>query len=419
MPVERREGWELPDVIDPPESMEVTICIPKNVTHMKAFWGALLELTFWNNWQPDPEHKGTLVARVWYRYFLSWQRSMNELPDCEGGMAQCCVPPQITLRINPATGNVEQSPDGGNTWSPAAGGFQSVIVEPVPPVTSGVAATKCDAATNVSGQVQVWIDQVSNDFTTAVTLLDFGLAVIAAVAAAVLTVLTGGALAPVEALALAALGAALTAAWGAGKAVFDAYWTTEIKDQILCAAFCNIGEDGSFSEAQFSAFWNKVNSQLPPSPAKMLFMGFLSSVGKQGLNAMAASGMSADADCEDCVCSIDCVVDDWAVKVFNGTPMGTIDSVGDNYIIGTLTLHPDFGQYVFQIQAPTDSACCVIDSIEVLSGADNTANFYIPCDSPRWPSTELLGIGSFPSLSLNTVHVRDIDNANQVKITFH
>ena len=303
MPIENREGWELPDVIDPPESMRVMICIPKNVTHMKAFWGALYELTFWDNWQPDPEHKGTLVARVWYRYFLSWQRSMSELEECEGDMSQCCVPPAITVRIDPETGVIVQSTDGGNTWTPQPNGLPSVIVQPIPPVTSGVAATKCDAATNVAGQVDVWIDQVSNDFTTATTLLEFGQAVILAIVGAVLVVITGGGLAPLEALILAALGAALAAAWGAGKAVFDAYWTTDVKDAILCAAYCNIGEDGSYTDAQFSAFWNNVNSDLPPSPAKMLFMGFLSSVGKAGLNAMAASGMSADADCSDCSCT--------------------------------------------------------------------------------------------------------------------
>ena len=61
---------------------------------------------------------------------------------------------------------------------------------------------------------------------------------------------------------------------GAGKAVFDAYWVTDRRDEVFCAAYCHIGDDGSFSEAQFSAFWNEVNQKLPPSPAKMLFMDF-------------------------------------------------------------------------------------------------------------------------------------------------
>lgn len=218
-------------------------------------------------------------------------------------MSCCCSDVAIQIRVNPETGVIEQSSDGGTTWQPQPNGLPSYIVQPPPPVTSGVAGTKCDAATNLAGQVNAWIDQVSNDFTTATTLLEFGQAVVLAIVGAVLVVITGGGLAPLEALILAALGAALAAAWGAGKAVFDAYWTTDIKDQILCAAFCNIGDDGSFTDAQFSAFWGQVNSELPPSPAKMLFMGFLSSGGKAGLNAMAASGLSADSDCASCDCT--------------------------------------------------------------------------------------------------------------------
>jgi len=297
-----REGWQIPDVIDPPESMSVTICIPKNVVHMKAFWGALWELTFWNKWMEDDAHSGTEVASVWRRYFLSWKRSMSDLPDCEDGMGNCCVDGQIITRVNPTTGRIEQSADNGATWQPAKNTLEDVIVRPVPPVTSGVAGTKCDAATNLSVQVDGWIDQVSNDFTTAQSLVEFATAVFEAILAAVLVILSAGVLTPIQALIIPMIGAALAAAWGAGRTAFDAYWTTEIKDQILCAAYCSIGEDGSFTDAGFAEFWSKVNTDLPPSPAKMLFMGFLSSVGVSGVNAMAASGMSADSDCADCDC---------------------------------------------------------------------------------------------------------------------
>lgn len=302
------KGIPIPDVIDPPESMTMTLCIPKNRDHMAAFFGALYSLTEWNSWQQNGTTDGKQLAAVWWRYFTSWDRNMSDL-ECEDGMGACCTEPLIIKRINPVTGNVEQSSNGGSTWTPAAGGFQSVIVEPVPPVTSGVAATKCDAATNVAGQIQVWIDHVTADFDTATTLLEFGLALVGAIAAAVLAVLTDGLTIPLIAPTMAALGAALAAVWAVGKTVFADYWTTEIKTQIFCAAYCNIGDDGSYTDAQFSAFWNKVNGDLAGAPAKMLFMGFLSSVGRQGLNAMAASGSSADGDCSSCDCDGICPVE--------------------------------------------------------------------------------------------------------------
>ena len=374
------DGIPIPDVIDPPESMEMTLCIPKNRDHMSAFFGALYQLTVWNSWQQDGTQHGKELAAVWWRYYLSWNRVMSDI-DCEDGMGNCCTEPAIIRRVNPTTGNVEQSTNGGTTWTPAAGGIQSVIVMPVPPVTSGVAATKCDAATNVSGQVQVWIDQVSNDFTTATSLLEFGVAVLVAILAAVLVVLSAGALTPLEALVLPTIGAALAAAWGAGKAVFDAYWTTEIKDKILCAAFCNIGADGSFTEAQFSAFWNEINAELPPSPAKMLFMGFLSSVGVAGLNAMAASGMAADADCSDCTeCpTCDSTSFDAAIWVDGvRTPVGTIVDVGTDFITIRSYDRGD-GQQAMFISAIDGVTCCMFTA-EFIGGApDHTLHSYNPC----------------------------------------
>jgi hypothetical protein len=134
-------------------------------------------------------------------------------------------------------------------------------------------------------------------------LTEFATAVFSAILAALLLFITGGAIGPIEALIIPTIGAALAAAWGAGKAAFDAYWITENFNIVLCAAYCNIGDDGSFTDAQFTAFWNKCNTDLPASPAKMLFMGFMSSSGATGLNVMAATGFSADADCSDCTCS--------------------------------------------------------------------------------------------------------------------
>jgi len=348
------EGIPIPDVIDPPESMTVTLCVPKNTMHLAAFFGALYQLTIWTSWQRNDTTQGVEVASVWNRYFSAWNKSINDI-ECEDGMATCCIEAAIIKRINPTTGNVEQSTDGGVTWTPVSGGIQSVIVQPVPPVTSGVAETKCDAATNVAGQVDVWIDQVSNDFTTATSLLEFGVAVLIAILSAVLVVLSAGALTPLEALVLPTIGAALAAAWGAGKAVFDAYWTTEVKDAILCAAYCHIGADGSFTDGQFSAFWNNVNADLPPSPAKMLFMGFLSSVGRAGLNAMAASGMAANSDCADCTACLTCT-DRFDIYCDAGTNL----TRHEGYIEITSTLSSLTGsQSVALSTGLTDSGCYV------------------------------------------------------------
>jgi len=290
-----RQNFPIPAVIDPPKTC-LQIEIPDHPDWKAVISGLLFELTYWFNWERTGDTSGAQCAAVWKEVYNSIDWS---------DMSCCCEEPAIIRRINPDTGTVEQSSDGGSSWSPAAGGLPSYIVQPVPPVTSGVAGTKCDAATNVAGQVDIWIAQVTNDFDTAITLLEFALAVFEAILLAVVTILTAGTLTAAQLLVLPTISAACAAAWGAGKAVFEAYWVTDVTSAILCAAYCNIGDDGSFTDAQFSAFWQQCNEDLPPSPAKMLFMGFLSSVGSPGLNAMAATGISADADCSDCDCD-DC-----------------------------------------------------------------------------------------------------------------
>jgi len=58
-------GWLLPAIIDPPERKAVCICIPNEINHVTAFWGALQELSYWFNWQRDAEHKALPTSLVW------------------------------------------------------------------------------------------------------------------------------------------------------------------------------------------------------------------------------------------------------------------------------------------------------------------------------------------------------------------
>jgi len=373
-----RQNFPIPAVINPPKTC-LQIEIPDHPDWKAVISGLLFELTYWFNWERTGDTSGAQCAAVWKQVYNSIDWS---------GMSCCCEEQAQITRINPDTGNVEVSTDNGATWRPAPGGFRSLIVTPIPPVTSGVAATKCDAATNVSGQVEQWITQVSGDFDTAVSLIEFGIGVIVAVAGAVLVVLTGGGLLPAELALIGALSAGIYAAWNAGKVVFDAYWTTENKDKILCAAYCTIGDDGSFSEAQFSEFWNKVNADLPPGPAKILFMGFLSSVGQPGLCAMAATGMSADADCEDCTDCIECEIENWNAALWYG---GTYyqDNVGgvtgteisrDATSITIQSADRGDGQQVISLSTPFGTLCCGFTAEFVGAAPDHTLHNFNSCE---------------------------------------
>lgn len=371
------DGIPIPDVLDPPDSMRMTLCIPKNRDHMAAFFGALYQLTVWQSWQEDDAHSGAILARVWWRYFQSWNRTMNDI-DCEDGMSQCCVEPSITKRINPDTGQTEQSTDNGATWSPASGGLPQYIVQPPPPITSGVSATKCDAATNVRSQVSEWVDKVGVDFDTATSLVDFSIVVFEAILIAVVTFLTAGTLTAAQAAVLPTIGAALHAAWTAGKTVFVSYWVAEKLDIVLCAAYNHIAEDGSFNDSQFGAFWAECNGLLPPSPAKMLFMGFLSSVGATGVSSMAATGKNADSDCGKCV-------DTCATRYDVICDIG--HDVTRNTDDGWMTVKPNFtgwtGELSVCISTGDIMKGCFIDHVEI-NGIARSMN-----SGARWIGEEI------------------------------
>jgi hypothetical protein len=337
--------------------------IPNSPEWIGTVTGALMDLIYSSNWT---QTTGITPDEAAERANLMFNLYLNSGNDGECGDMACCPPDVFIFRINPDNGTIEQSPDNGTTWTPAANTLSSTLVNPVPPVTSGTSATKCDAATNVSAQVNAWIAQVTADFDTATSLVEFATAVFEAILAAVLAFLSAGTLTAIEALIIPMLGAALSAAWSAGKAAFEAYWTTTNKDIVLCAAFCNIGDDGSFTDAQFSAFWMQCNTDLPAGPAKILFMGFLSSIGTSGLNVMAATGLSADSDCGSCGCG-SCGFGTWGF--YDGSAGTTITKTDSEWNI-TANLRDDGNYYVIIISSGSDD-CCHINPLDTNGDALN------------------------------------------------
>lgn len=58
-------GWILPAVIDPPRIC-IEVRVPNSLYHIAAFFGALLSLSYWFNWQRDTAHLGRQVGAVWF-----------------------------------------------------------------------------------------------------------------------------------------------------------------------------------------------------------------------------------------------------------------------------------------------------------------------------------------------------------------
>jgi len=218
-----------------------------------------------------------------------------------GDMACCCNKPTLH-RIDPETGRPQISTDDGVTWTPDPADIQNQIQKLPPTVGDGLSKTKCDAATNASEHINELIEATSTNIGTAGDIFTLMVAVAEAALALMVFLVTGGAASPIILAFATAVWAAGSAAFSLGKDGFDTYWTTDKKDAILCALYCNIGDNGQFTESQYQAFRAKVKSQLPASPALDIVMTSINAGGAVGLSNMASYGNAADADCSSCEC---------------------------------------------------------------------------------------------------------------------
>lgn len=57
--------WVLPEVVEPPDVLCVTIRVPNERFYKAAFWGAMLDLASAYKWADDPAHTAKDVATVW------------------------------------------------------------------------------------------------------------------------------------------------------------------------------------------------------------------------------------------------------------------------------------------------------------------------------------------------------------------
>jgi hypothetical protein len=404
-----RPNFPIPPDIDPPRKC-LCIEIPWTPEHKQVFAGLLWELTEWFNWQRDSARSGKQLAAVYRSVFNSIDWS---------DMSCCCnqTTPVLT-RVDPETGYVTQiSYDGGTTWITNPNSPSLTAPEMPPPVTSGVSGTKCDAASNGLQHIKDLVSKQSEQMTGEISITEAAIAIGIFIIGLILAAFTEGAALPAIVPVLVGV---LSTIFALGKVAFDSYWTSDVYDKILCALYCNIDDSGQFSDAQAAAAINKINSDLPASPAKDWLIQILHVMGTRGLNNICAYGSSSDADCSGCDCST--CVDDWSwpVDAFGAAPG---DFVKDSDA-GTITVSAKnlAGHYYWGLSSET---CCTC-TVEILEGTGSIEfRGVIPCplpeggyswfveSSPPWV-IEPIGITDTPALA---VFIRS--NATfKAKVTF-
>ena len=341
---------ELPeqDVTDEPR---VSICF--NQQWREVLMSALGRFEFDASWV-----EGTDFDRSNAQTIILQNMILNA-GECE--VNTCCT--DITLyRVNLENGTLEISTDGGVTWIPDPTSPANMVYQLPPPVTSGVSATKCDAATNGFQHLKDIIDHDSETITAGGSVFAVG----AAIAAFIIAVfISGGA-----ALAFASLiFGAVSGAIAYGGSAFDAYWDSTNEDKILCAIYCFIAEDGSIDETAFNNIVSRLMISLPSSPAKDLFMSELKGMGWKGLGNLCAYGNAADSDCSSCECDEVCN-EHWNILSGFGDFFGSYDPETDvNEGTGEITIHltniNTDGKWYIDFHTDDKDTCCLAFSYTV------------------------------------------------------
>lgn len=321
--------------------------------------------TRWTNGDIEQETIDDFVNRL-EKTLMSGCGCAGETPD---GSA-----PEYRYTVINNTYYYQVSYDDGVTWVTAPD-YPPAIAPAMPPPVGETVDTKCDAAANGLQHIQDLVDRHTAAYDTAGTVAEF----ILIVAAGMLVLIFAPEAVP---LIIPIIFGAAQAAFSIGKTAWESYWTTEVYDAIQCALFCNISEDGTFSEAGFAGFMSDIGSDLPPGvPRDMIYRDF-QVWGAKGLSTVCAYGIiNSGSDCSGCDCGT-CDIEDWVYATVDGEPDGAFD--GDISVFSDTTLRLTTGtqnesnlQYYVAIKKQT--GCCKLVSTTIVSGGASNLLYMTEC----------------------------------------
>ena len=95
-----KAGYLLPETIAPVGVKCVTLQIPDDPNHIRAFWGHLFQLARWWSWERDDSHAATDAAQVWSEVWANARNAYDENNgDCSDIPYRELTPDQITEYI--------------------------------------------------------------------------------------------------------------------------------------------------------------------------------------------------------------------------------------------------------------------------------------------------------------------------------
>jgi len=361
----------------PPED---TVCrilrIPNDPFWLSIVDGALSSLIFAYNFEAHGDYGPDDTAERFTQMYDDFQAQ-----SCEDIMSGCCYD-TVETRVN-EDGSIEISINGGD-WEPSPNDPRVTGVS-LPPPTMDTHHTKCDSATNARQHIEDLNLAHSEAMATATTVFEL----VAVIAVEIAALLFAPEAAPIL---IPILLATVPALFALGQTAFDAYWTSDNYDIVLCSFYCNILSDGTFDETAYNAVLSDIGAKLPAGVPRDMLYRDLVAMGRKGLNNIASYGSSADADCSSCVC-VPCDLDNWHVKVLDGEEIGLETDRTSDWIELEGHSHHLFGgggtAYVAMITTDFADQCCFVIELEHVSGTAFGAFYGVACDNPVYPTTDV------------------------------
>ena len=329
-------------ILSPVDDTECLYCLKAN--QIEAILGIIEPLAWSKRWMSESMAEIVKDEIEAFRDDIARRLMMSCCPD-DGTQ-------QILHRVNPETNMGEISIDGGETWLPDPEDPRVSGVQ-LPPVGAGESGD-CDAATNGVSNVANAVNQMISARTDAATLAEFLLAI-----AAVLIATFVGA---VWALFPAICAGIVNLLYSMDAAAISAAFAGDTYDELKCLFFCNVGDDGAFTEDGFLEMIAEIPEFITNTDAREILGQIFSVWGLIGTNNALALGTASGTDC-DCDCST-CAAK-WALSYPENPIFGQLIELNEaeGWVeFGTDEINVN-NLYYIDIRTPDFEDCCTLDML--------------------------------------------------------